>query len=113
MASSSSTQRGGTQGDFVMEHLMVPMAVRAKLGESGSEGLVDMFSAYQQFSTDRYETRLIQMETSLRLEFRDGLAAIRVELAQTRADVIKWTLLMWIGQFAALASVVAYLLRSQ
>jgi len=94
-----------------MEHLMVPMAVRAKLGESGSEGLVDMFSAYQQFSTDRYEKRVIQAEAALRQELRDGLAAIRVELAETKAEVIKWTLLMWIGQFAALASVMAFLLR--
>jgi hypothetical protein len=95
-----------------MELLVVPMAVRAKLGESGSEGLVDMFSAYQQFSTDRYESRVLQTEAALRQEFRDGLAAIRVELAETKAEVIKWTLVMWIGQFAALASVMAFLLRS-
>ena len=65
-----------------MDYLVVPMAVRARLGENGSEGLVDMFSAYQQFSTDRYERRLIQMEASLRQEFRDGLTAIRVEMAE-------------------------------
>lgn len=33
-----------------MDYLVVPIVVRARLGESGSEGLVDMFSAYQQFS---------------------------------------------------------------
>jgi hypothetical protein len=97
--------------EIVMDYLVVPMAVRAKLGESGSEGLVDMFSAYQQFSTERYEKRLIQMEASLRQEFRDGLTAIRVELAETKAEMIKWTLVMWIGQFAALAGVMAFLLR--
>ncbi len=94
-----------------MDYLVVPMAVRARLGENGSEGLVDMFSAYQQFSTDRYERRLIQMEASLRQEFRDGLTAIRVEMAETKAEMIKWTLVMWIGQFAALAGVMAFLLR--
>jgi hypothetical protein len=71
-----------------------------------------MFSAYQQFSTDRYESRVLQTEAALRQEFRDGLAAIRVELAETKAEVIKWTLVMWIGQFAALTSVMAFLLRS-
>jgi len=95
-----------------MEHLMVPIALRATLGEHGSEGLVDMFSAYQQFATDRYETRLVQVESTLRQEFREGLAAIRVELAETKAEIIKWTLVMWIGQFAALAGVISFVLRS-
>lgn len=96
-----------------MKHLVVPMAVRAKLGENGSEGLVDMFSAYQQFATDRYETRLIEVQSSLRQEFRDGLAGIRVEIAEAKADIIKWTLVMWIGQFAALAGVISFVLRSR
>lgn len=95
-----------------MEHLVVPIALRAKLGESASEGLVDMFSAYQQFATDRYEKRLLEVEFGLRQEFREGLAAIRVEMANTKAEMIKWTLLMWIGQFAALAGVMSFLLRS-
>ena len=94
-----------------MEHLVVPMALRVKLGEAGSEGLVDMFSAYQQFATDRYDKRLIQVEFALRQEFREGLGAIRVEMANTRTEMIKWTLVMWIGQFAALAGVMSYLMR--
>ena len=94
-----------------MEHLVVPMALRVKLGEAGSEGLVDVFSAYQQFATDRYDKRLIEVEFALRQEFRDGLGAIRVEMANTRTEMIKWTLVMWIGQFAALAGVMSYLMQ--
>jgi hypothetical protein len=95
-----------------MEHLVVPMALRARLGEAGSEGLVNLFSAYQQFATDRYDKRLIEVEFALRQEFREGLGALRVDLANTKAEMIKSTLVMWIGQFAALAGVMAYLLRS-
>ena len=107
---ATSSYWGGAR-EFTVEHLVVPMALRAKLGESGSEDLVDMFSAYQQFATDRYETRLTRVEAGLRQEFRDGLAAIRVEIANTKADMIKWTLVMWIGQFAALAGVISWALR--
>jgi hypothetical protein len=96
-----------------MEHLVVPMALRVKLGEAASEGLQDMFSAYQQFATDRYEKRLLEVEHGLRQEFRDGMAAIRIDLADTKAELIKWTLVMWIGQFAALSAVLAFLLRGQ
>ena len=94
-----------------MEHLVIPMALRARLGEAGSEGLVDMFSTYQQFATDRYDKRLIEVEFALRQEFREGLTVIRVELANTRTEMIKWTLVMWIGQFGALAAVMSYLIR--
>lgn len=94
-----------------METLIVPAALHARLGDTGTEGLVEMFSAYQSFATDRYERRLMEVEAGLRQELRDGLAGLRLEMAETKADIIKWTLVMWIGQFAALAAVMAFLLR--
>ena len=88
---------------------MVPAPLRARLGVDASDGLVDMFSAYQEFSTDRYERRLNQEIASLRLELHDGLARIREDVANVRADLMKWSLLLWLGQFAALAGVLSYL----
>src|SRR5262245_27190216 len=64
-----------------------------------------MFAAYQEFATDRYERRLNQDIAGLRLELHDGLAGIRQELSHTRADLMKWTLLLWLSQFAALTAV--------
>ena len=88
---------------------MVPAPLRARLGADASDGLVDMFSAYQEFSTDRYERRRNQEIASLRLELHDGLARIREDVANVRADLMKWSLLLWLGQFAALAGVLSYL----
>ena len=88
---------------------MVPAPLRARLGVDASDGLVDMFSAYQEFSTDRYERRRNQEIASLRLELHDGLARIREDVANVRADLMKWSLLLWLGQFAALAGVLSYL----
>src|SRR5690349_10966756 len=34
---------------------------------------------------------------ALRLEFHDGLAAVRQEMATLRADTLKWSFLFWIG----------------
>jgi hypothetical protein len=103
--SSSRVDAGGTS----VEHLVVPMHLRAKLGENASEDLVDMFSAYQQFATDRYERRLTQVEAGLRQEFRDGLAGIRVEIAESKADLLRANLLMWMTQFAGLAGLIVWL----
>jgi hypothetical protein len=94
-----------------MERLVVPMHLRATLGETASEELVEMFSAYQLFATDRYERRLIEVTSELRQEFRDGLCAIRVEIAEAKADILRANLLMWMTQFAALAGLMVYLTR--
>jgi len=59
---------------------------------------------------------------ALRREMSEGLAAVRVEMAQgatvirqemaaLRFDILKWAFLFWIGQFFAMASLVALLIR--
>jgi len=72
-----------------------------------------MFAAYQEFSTDRYEHRLNQEIAGLRLEMHQGLAALRQDLIDVKADLMKWTLLLWLGQFAALTAVLSYMLRAR
>ena len=68
---------------------------------------------------ERFERRLSeeigQLRAELRSEFRDGLAAIRVELHQglatTRVEMFKWSFVFWIGQVAATAGLLAFMLR--
>jgi hypothetical protein len=92
---------------------IVPAQLRARLGSEASEGLVEMFAAYQEFSTDRYERRLNQEIAGLRLEAHRGLAALRQDMIGVKADLMKWTLLLWLGQFAALTAVLSYMLRAR
>ncbi len=94
-----------------MDTLTVPAPLRHKIGPDASEGLVDMFAAYHQFSTDRYERRLTEETAAIRIELHQGLAGIRVEIARTRADLMKWSLLMWIGQFAAILGAMSFMLQ--
>ena len=96
-----------------MSTQIVPVVLKTRLGIEASEGLVDMFTAYQEFSTDRYERRLNQEIAGLRLELHDGLAGIRQDMVNVRADLMKWTLLLWLGQFAALATVLSLILRGR
>jgi hypothetical protein len=92
---------------------IVPAQLRARLGTEASEGLVEMFAAYQEFSTDRYEHRLNQEIEKLRLEMHQGLGALRQDMIGVKADLMKWTLLLWLGQFAALTAVLSYMLRAR
>ena len=83
-----------------METLSVPASLRNKIGYDASEGLVEMFAVYHQFATDRFERRLTE-----------EVSAIRVDIATLRADLMKWTFLLWIGQFAAITAVLSYIVR--
>jgi hypothetical protein len=69
-----------------------------------------MFAAHQEFSTDRYD-RLNREIAGLRLEMHQGLASLRQDMIGVKADLMKWTLLLWLGQFAALTAVLSYKLR--
>ena len=78
--------------------------------EQASEGLGEMFSLYHQIATDRFERRLTEEMSALRLEMHQGFAALRQEDATTRVELLKWSFLFWIGQVAAIAGLLAYML---
>jgi hypothetical protein len=92
-----------------VDTLIVPASLRARIGADASEGLVEMFSLYQQFATDRYERRLIQEVSAVRIELERGLAGIRVDMERMQSTVLRWTVLLWFGQFAAITGVLSYM----
>jgi hypothetical protein len=65
-----------------------------------------MFATSDQIGTARIDRRLDQMQ----YEFRCELAGIRTEMANMRADLFKWMLAFWIGQFAALLGALSFML---
>jgi len=69
-----------------------------------------MFSLYHRIATDRFERRLTEEMSALRLEMHQGFAALRQENATTRVELLKWSFLFWIGQVAAIAGLLAYML---
>lgn len=93
-----------------METLIVPGPLQAKLGQQAAEGLGEMFSLYHQTATDRYERRLTEEMGALRLEMHQGFASLRQEMAGVRVELLKWSFLSWIGQVAAIAGLLAYML---
>lgn len=82
---------------------------------------------------DRFERRLIEETSKLRVDMTQGFAAVRQEMAQgfaalrqemaantaalrqdmadQRFEVLKWAFLFWVGQFFAVAGLMAVLLR--
>jgi hypothetical protein len=61
--------------------------------------------------TERFERRLAEEIAGLRIEMHTGFAALRKEMSDQRAELLKWSLLFWVGQFAAFTAVLSFLLR--
>jgi hypothetical protein len=102
----------------------IPAAVRTVLGDDGTFGLIELLdSEHKDWSedvlitaTDRFERRLTHEAGLLRQDFQhalqDGLAGIRADLANARVEMLRWSFVFWIGQVAAVAALLAFMLRS-
>jgi hypothetical protein len=101
----------------------ISVALRERLGEQGTVGLLELVdSSGREWKEDvltsaseRFERRLTEEISGLRLEMSNGFAALRIELreglANVRVDLIKWSFVFWIGQLVALSGVMAFMLR--
>jgi hypothetical protein len=90
----------------------VSAALRDRLGEQGTFGLLELFEAREAASSDRmlsiaaerYERRLTEEIAGLRV-------ALTREIYDLRSEVLKWAFLFWVGQFAAVAGLLAFMFR--
>ena len=73
---------------------------------------------------ERFERRLVEEVSGvrlelhrgvsdLRLEMQAGFAAVRQEMATMRADILKWSFLFWIGQVATISALLSFMLRAR
>jgi hypothetical protein len=61
---------------------------------------------------ERFEKRLAGEIGALRVDMAKEFASLRVEMARECANVLKWAFVFWIGQFAAMSAMMAFLLRT-
>jgi DNA invertase Pin-like site-specific DNA recombinase len=90
-----------------------------RLGQGATEELVellekeerDMTETVLMRSVDRFERRLAEEISSLRLVMLQGDAAlsreiqsVRSDLRDQKAELLMWSFLFWVGQLAAMAA---------
>jgi len=98
-----------------------------QLGPGGAKDLVKMLNAAQTdtltLATQGFDARLMAVAAELRQEMAagdasvrtalvEGLSGIRKEMSDLRVDVIRWSFLFWLGQVAAMATMLSVLLRA-
>ena len=97
----------------------MPASLRESLGEEAAFGLMELLGSERaewsqqvlNTAADRFERRLAEEIGSVRVELHAGLASVHAEIAMARAEHIKWSFVFWIGQVAAIAGLLAFMLR--
>jgi hypothetical protein len=68
-------------------------------------------------AAERFERRLAEEIARLRVdltrEMHEGFIAVRQQLSDQRAELLKWSFLFWIGQIASIAGLLAFMLRTR
>lgn len=120
-----------------MPKVVISARLREKLGFDESDDLaaaledsrVDMLVASQ----ERFEARLSVVSTEIRAELArtqaelrqeiangdaglrialaEGLSRLRSDMSDLRVGVLRWSFLFWIGQVAATAALLSFMLR--
>ncbi|NOZ55617.1 MAG: hypothetical protein GXO73_02345 [Calditrichaeota bacterium] len=124
-----------------MHILDVPKPLREKLGDEGTEGLIEVLNQVSaairnevvDTVSERFENRLteemaqIRVEMAqMRAELREEIASfrsevhgaliklgaeLRQEMAQKHVETIRWMFIFWIGQVAVLVGLILALVR--
>ena len=92
------------RGDLTRTH----SDFRAELTRTQSE-----FRAELACTKSELRQEMTQMDAGLRVAFMEGFSKLRADLADVRVEAIRWSFLFWVGQLAAMAALLAYMLRSR
>ena len=105
----------------------IGLRLRDKLGPDASQELGHAFEQMGNdmltMTADRFEGRLTaigselredmaRMDSGVRNALTEGLSKIRMDMSEARVNVVYWSFLFWIGQFAATAALLGFMLRS-
>jgi hypothetical protein len=124
-----------------MDFNHVPADLEDRLGHEATAGLLELLTDVRKEWTaeviaivgDRFERRLVEETSKLRVDMAHGFAAIRQEMAaglsqvrqemaagfaalhkeiaDQRFEILKWAFLFWVGQFVAVAGLLTVLIR--
>ena len=109
----------------------VPRALREGLGDPATAGLIEFLDTVKSdWKADvtstaslQFERRLVEEVSSVKVQMAQGFACVREEMArmrtdlstqmaEQRAELLKWAFLFWVGQFFASASIAVAVIRS-
>ena len=93
-----------------MPIISIPKSLREKLGDDGSDALVQVLNEQERETRDsvidiaemRFEKRLGEVESRFGVRLGEVEGSLREEIQKSKVDTIKWMFIFWIGQIGAL-----------
>lgn len=82
-----------------------PKVLREKLGDDATQELVELINKVAGKEVLWEETK------EIRAEIASTKLSLSKEIANTRADLIKWMFIFWVSQLAATTGIIAMLLK--
>jgi hypothetical protein len=88
--------------------------LRQKLGEAEAEALVTFVDAKLKESNDQNLKVLATKEdiANLRTELKENIGNVRTEIATSKAEVIKWMFIFWVGSIAVISGIMFTMLNA-
>ncbi len=101
-----------------MAIVAVEKPLREKLGDDGVDALVRLINQSQEnqkqdlleFLSEKFERRLAEESAKLREAIAELRSEFKSDIASTRADLIRWMFIFWVGQIGVIfAMLLAFL----
>jgi len=98
---------------YKMPIISIPKSLREKLGDDGSDALVQVLNEQERETRDsvidiaemRFEKRLGEVESRFGVRLGEVEGSLREEIQKSKVDTIKWMFIFWIGQFGAVLGI--------
>ena len=93
--------------------------MREKLGDDGVDALVRLINQSQEnqkqdlleFLSEKFERRLAEENAKLREAIAELRSEFKSDIASTRADLIRWMFIFWVGQIGVIFAMLLALLK--
>ena len=90
-----------------MTVIAIPKILNDRLTDEGAKAFVEIIERVEdstqkitlQMAEDRFEKRLAQVQS-----------ALETKIAESKAEIIRWMFIFWIGQFASIVGVLTAIL---
>lgn len=85
-----------------MAGIAIPRPLREKLGDDGADALVAVIN---EATKNQREDIVAFVEEKFERRLAEEVGKLRQEIAEVKADIIRWMFLFWVGQIGVITGI--------
>jgi len=87
---------------ITMEIITVPRTLRSKIGDDGSDALIELLNK----SNKRLQEDVLTfVEEKFERRLTEEISTVNQRISESNANMIKWMFIFWIGQIGAIVAI--------